>query len=253
MGVKKSRLDLILVDSGMAPTREKARALIMAGRVLVNGSRMEKPGREFPHGVDLSVTQELPYVSRGGLKLEAALACFGFDPAGLTVMDCGASTGGFTDCLLKRGAARVTAIDVGYGQLDWGLRQDPRVTLIERANIRLLDPKSLPYPIDAAVADLSFISLKLVLPKLLQILGPGAALLPLVKPQFEVGRGQVGKGGIVRDQEKILETLSGVAAFADELGFYVLGQMESPIRGQKGNREFFLHLKKKGSHFHKGV
>lgn len=239
---EKMRLDLLLLQMGRVPTRQRAQALIMAGKVFVDGERVEKPGRVVPVHAELHVKGDLPYVSRGGVKLEAALEAFGVDPAGLVVLDAGASTGGFTDCLLKRGAALVVAVDVGYGQFDWGLRTDSRVALLERTNIRLLDPASLPRPIDAAVADLSFISLKLVLPKLSSMLGSASWVLPLVKPQFEVGKGEVGRRGVVRDPVKIRTAVENVKQYAQESGFQVLAEMESPMPGPKGNREFFLHL-----------
>ena len=239
----KSRLDTLMVERGLASSRERARALIMAGRVAVDGVTFEKPGKEIPRDATLFLKQDLPYVSRGGLKLEAALDHFGVDPAELRIMDAGASTGGFTDCLLQRGAARIIAIDVGYGQLHWKLRNDPRVTVMERTNIRFLEMDALPHPVDAAVADLSFISLKLVLPKFKEILPVGGWLVPLVKPQFEAGRADVGKGGVVRDLAKVRAAVDSVKAFAEACGFKILAEMESPIRGPKGNREFFLHLK----------
>ncbi len=238
----KNRLDLLLLERGLVPSRQRARALIMAGKVLVDGERVEKPGTEFPLEVVLSVKEDLPYVSRGGLKLRAALVGFQIDPAGLTVLDGGASTGGFTDCLLQHGAARVVAVDVGYGQLDWKLRNDGRVTVLDRTNLRHLEPRSLPFPVKAAVADLSFISLTLVLPKLVEIVPRHGWLVPLVKPQFEVGRQDVGKGGVVRDAKKIRAAVEKVKVFAESIGFLVNGQMDSPIKGPKGNQEVFLHL-----------
>jgi len=241
----KSRLDILLVERGLAPSRERARGLIMAGRVLVGGIKVEKPGAVVAHDAVLHLTgPEVPYVSRGGIKLKAALDSFNISPAGMRILDAGASTGGFTHCLLDCGAARVVAVDVGYGQLDWKLRNDPRVTVMERTNIRFLEPESLPHPVDAAVADLSFISLKLVLPQLNKLLPQGGWAVVLVKPQFEVGRGQVGKGGVVRDAEKIREAVEGIRRCARECGFLVLGEIESPITGPKGNREFLLHLQK---------
>jgi len=240
--IPKCRLDTLLVEKGLAASRHKAQALIMAGRIMVDGLRAEKPGQSIPCDADLSVEEEFPYVSRGGLKLEGALNAFAIDVSGLVVLDAGASTGGFTDCLLQRGAQRVVAVDVGYGQLDWKLRNDLRVTMMERRNIRFFSQDDLPCPIDAAVADLSFISLKVVLPALAAMLQPGKWLLAMVKPQFEVGRPSVGKGGVVRDPEKIREAVESVKTFAQTHGFKVLGEVESPIRGPKGNREFFLYL-----------
>jgi 23S rRNA (cytidine1920-2'-O)/16S rRNA (cytidine1409-2'-O)-methyltransferase len=243
-GCEKWRLDALLTERGLAMSRQKARALIMAGKVLVNGVKIDKPGKEVSKDAEIHVQEGSPYVSRGGIKLAAALDGFGIDPSGLTILDAGASTGGFAHCLLLRGASRVIAVDVGYGQFDWGLRNDPRVTLIERTNVRFLEPDSLPCPTNAAVADLSFISLKLILPKLKDIVLAGAWIVPLVKPQFEVGRADVGKRGVVRDPEKILAAVESVKTFARDCGLDVLGDLESPITGPKGNREFFLHLKK---------
>ncbi len=229
----------------MVGSRQRARALIMAGKVLVAGEIAQKPGKEVPCDAELVVAAAIPFVSRGGIKLSTALDAFHLDPTGLTVLDAGASTGGFTDCLLQRGAARVIAVDVGYGQLDWKLRNDPRVSVMERTNFRLLDPRRLPHAVDAAVADLSFISLRLVLPKFRETLPEGAWLVPLVKPQFEVGRFAVGKGGVVRDSGSIRAAVDGVRNFAELCGFDVVGEIESPIRGPKGNREFLLHLSRR--------
>jgi 23S rRNA (cytidine1920-2'-O)/16S rRNA (cytidine1409-2'-O)-methyltransferase len=246
----KKRLDILMVEKGLAQSRERARSLIMAGKVLVGGVSVEKAGKEIPYDAEVTVKEDMPYVSRGGLKLEAALDGFGVDPKGLTVLDAGASTGGFTHCLLERGARRVIAVDVGYGQFDWNLRGDPRVTLLERTNIRFLEPDSLPHPVDGVVADLSFISLTLVIPKFYEILPTGGWLIPLVKPQFEVGRGDVGKGGVVRDEQKIRAAVEKVKSFAEGCPFQVLGELESPIRGPKGNQEVFLYLKKVGRDDH---
>ncbi len=203
---------------------------------------MKNPGRMFRVQQVLEIKEPLPYVSRGGIKLAAALDEFGIVPNGLTILDAGASTGGFTDCLLQRGAARVVAVDVGYGQFHWKLRTDPRVRLIERTNIRHLEVASVDEHIDAAVADLSFISLKLVFSKIAEILPEGAWLVPLVKPQFEVGRSEVGKHGVVRNSDAIAAAVSNVRTAATDSGFTVLNQVESVIRGPKGNREFLLHL-----------
>lgn len=240
--VSKIRLDVLLVERGLVSSRQRAQALIMAGKVFVGNRRMEKPGQAIRGDAELLIREDMPFVGRGGLKLAAALDAFHIDPSGLTVLDVGASTGGFTHCLLLRGAAHVIAVDVGYGQLDWTLRNDPRVTVMERTNFRFLDPKDLPRHADAAVADVSFISLRLLLPKLREILPPAAWLVPLVKPQFEVGRSEVGKGGIVRDPEKIRGAVDTVASSARECGFHVMGELESPVRGAQGNREVFLHL-----------
>ncbi len=239
----KERLDTLLVSGGLVSSRRRARALIMAGKVLVDGVPATKPGREFPRGATLEIKEDLPYVSRGGLKLEAALDGFEIDPSGLRVLDAGASTGGFTDCLLQRGALEVIAVDVGYGQFDWRLRNDPRVRVLERTNIRVIPRESIPgLPVDAAVADLSFISLRLILERLYDFIAPGGWALPLVKPQFEVGKAYVGKGGVVRDEARIAEALDEVETYSRRIGFSVEGRIESPVKGPKGNREFFLHL-----------
>ena len=243
MTVKK-RLDVLLVERGLAESREKARALIMAGEVWVGGQRVDKAGKVFPPDVGIEVRgQACPYVSRGGLKLEGALDSFGVDVKGKVVADLGASTGGFTHCLLTRGARKVYAIDVGYGQLHWRLRQDPRVVVMERVNVRYLEPGALAEKVDLVVADLSFISLTLVLPGVKGILKEGGEALLLVKPQFEVGREKVGKGGVVRDEALRREALERVKSRAQELGFRVLGEMDSPVPGaKKGNVELFLYL-----------
>ena len=243
MTVKK-RLDVLLVERGLAESREKARALIMAGEVWVRGQKVDKAGKVFPPDVEIEVRgQACPYVSRGGLKLEGALDSFGVDVEGKVVADLGASTGGFTHCLLTRGARKVYAIDVGYGQLHWRLRQDPRVVVMERVNVRYLEPGALAEKVDLVVADLSFISLTLVLPGVKGILKEGGEALLLVKPQFEVGREKVGKGGVVRDEALRREALEKVKSRAQELGFRVLGEMDSPVPGaKKGNVELFLYL-----------
>ena len=243
----KIRLDNLILQRGLATSRHKAQALIMAGKVLVDGLRIEKPGREVNFDAELFIPEGLPFVSRGGIKLCAAIDHFQVNPSNLTFLDAGASTGGFTDCLLQRGAARVIAVDVGYGQLDWKLRNDARVIVLERTNIRFLETKVLPFPVDAAAADLSFISLTLVLPKLAEIVPPGGWLLALVKPQFEVGPKDVGKGGVVKDMSKIRSAIENVKRAAVEGGFEVLGEFESPIRGPKGNREFFVYLSRRGN------
>ncbi len=240
----KRRLDVLLVEKGLAESREKARALIMAGEVWVEGQRADKAGKSFPSHVEIEVRgQACPYVSRGGLKLEGALDAFGIGVEGKVVADFGASTGGFTHCLLTRGARKVYAIDVGYGQLHWKLRQDPRVVVMEKVNVRYLDPGSLGEEVDLVVADLSFISLTLVLPVVRGVLKPGGEALLLVKPQFEVGKDKVGKGGVVKDDSLRQEALEKVKARARELGFRVLGEMDSPVPGaKKGNVELFLYL-----------
>jgi 23S rRNA (cytidine1920-2'-O)/16S rRNA (cytidine1409-2'-O)-methyltransferase len=241
--VARERLDKIVVDLGLAPSRERARAMILAGKVTVGGQVADKAGTlAAPDAVALREADH-PYVSRGALKLVHGMDTFGVDPAGLTALDIGASTGGFTDVLLRRGAARVYAIDVGYGQLAWSLRNDPRVVVLERENIRHLDAGKV-GPADLAVCDVSFISLTLVLPKLVELLGgPGKNIVTLVKPQFEVGKGEVGKGGVVRDPAARVASVDKIAAAAVGLGLDVLGRTESPILGPAGNVEFLLHLR----------
>jgi 23S rRNA (cytidine1920-2'-O)/16S rRNA (cytidine1409-2'-O)-methyltransferase len=241
------RADLLLVELGLAESRTKAQALILAGRIYSGQVRVDKPGTRLPAGTQLTVTETLQYVGRGGLKLAAALDRFGVDPHGKVCLDVGASTGGFTDCLLQRGAGRVYAVDVGYGQLDWNLRNDERVTVMERTNFRKIAEDALPHDLDLAVADVSFISLKLILPRLSGFLKEGADAVLLVKPQFEAGKGKVGKGGIVRDDKVREEALQGVLDAASGLGFTESGRMESPIRGASGNLEYLVHLVYEGS------
>jgi len=241
----KVRLDKALVDSGLVESRERAKSLIMQGKVLVDGSTVTKAGDMVSTESQIALKGgDIPYVSRGGLKIEAALDAFGVDVSGIVAMDVGASTGGFTDCLLQRGAARVYAIDVGYGQLDWKLRGDPRVVMIERTNIRHMDASLVPEKVDLAVIDVSFISLRLVVPRVRQFLKrPGGSIIALVKPQFEVGREAVGKGGIVRDGQSRAEALEGIAAMMRAEEMDVVGSIESPIKGQKGNVEFLIYAK----------
>lgn len=243
----KQRLDKLMVERGLAPSREKAQALIMAGQVVVGDHAAQKAGQQVTDEVEIRIKGELlPYVSRGGLKLAQGLDAFGIDPAGRIAIDVGASTGGFTDCLLQRGASRVYAVDVGYGQLAWKLREDARVVVMEKTNIRHLQPESLePLP-DLAVIDASFISLNLVLPPTLALLKRPAEVVALVKPQFEVGKGVVGKGGIVRDPKLHEEVLAGMERLATELGAELLGICDSPITGADGNREFLMGLRMTG-------
>jgi 23S rRNA (cytidine1920-2'-O)/16S rRNA (cytidine1409-2'-O)-methyltransferase len=239
----RARLDKLLVDRGLAGSRERARRLIMAGEVWVRDRRIDKPGALVPAGAELEIRgADIPFVSRGGLKLDAALAHWGIEVHGLVAVDVGASTGGFTDCLLQRGARHVYAIDVGYGQFAWALRQDARVTLFERANIRSFEPAKLPERAGLAVIDVSFISLRLVLPAVLRLVQPGAIILPLVKPQFEAGRGQVGKGGVVRDPDVQRAAVESVKGYGAALGLIFHGDFASPILGPKGNQEFFLYF-----------
>src|SRR5262249_9604014 len=231
----------LLVARGLAATREKAQALILAGQVEVEGRRIDKAGAPVAEEAAVRVLGPVhPFVSRGGVKLEAALDAFGVDPRGRGCLDVGASTGGFTDCLLQRGAARVYAVDVGYGQVDARLRADARVVLRERLNARFLSGEHVPEPVAIAVMDLSFISVRLVLPAVVPLVEPGGWIIVLVKPQFEAGRGEVGKGGIVRSEQIRQRVLREVEEFGRGLGFEVLGAIPSPIRGASGNQEFLL-------------
>jgi len=233
------------VTRGLVDSREQAARLILAGAVTVDGVLVDKQAKLVPEEARIDVaTRETPYVSRGGGKLAAALAAFGIVPSGLVAMDVGASTGGFTDCLLQGGARRVYAVDVGYGQLDWRLRQDPRVVVLERCNIRHLDRSAVPEPIELAVIDVSFISLTLVLPCVARFLAESATVIALVKPQFEVGKGQVGRGGIVRDDRQRHEVTEKILACAAGLGWTTLGVLDSPVIGQKGNREILVGLRR---------
>jgi len=243
--VRKDRVDVILVEKGMVSSREKARALIMAGKVIVEGKRITKPGIQI--NVDAQVhLQEgsSPYVSRGGEKIEGALKAFGIDPKGMIVMDVGASTGGFTDCILQKGAKKVYAVDVGYGQLAWKLQKDPRVVNLERRNIRYLPREEVQEEADLIVIDTSFISVEKFLPHLLGFLKRGGTILSLIKPQFEVGKREVGKGGVVRDKALHEKVVDRISTFSRGLGLKVLGVTESPLLGPKGNREFFIYLRK---------
>lgn len=245
MSSRTERLDQLVVERGLAESRTRAQALILAGQVVVNDQRVDKPGTRVPRDAELRLKGEvLPYVSRGGLKLAAALEHFRLDATGLTCADIGASTGGFTDCLLQRGAARVHAIDVGYGQLHEKLRADPRVISRERVNARHLTHEDLPETVGAMVIDVSFISLKLVLPSVLPKLD--GWLVALVKPQFEAGREGVEKGGVVRDPQVRAAAIEGVRAFVAEQGLDVLGVIDSPTPGPAGNVEALLAARRKG-------
>lgn len=241
MSKDKVRLDVLLVERGLAETREKARRLTLAGHVEVDGRTADKPGMAVPRDADVRVREGLPFVSRGGLKLAAALDAFGIAVEGLVAADFGASTGGFTDCLLQRGARRVYALDVGYGQLAWPLRDDPRVVVMDRVNVRYLE--GLPEAVDLVTIDVSFISLGLVLPAALRVLKPDVGqVVALVKPQFEAGRDKVGKGGVVKDSAVHREVLEKVRDAARGLGFRVRGLIRSPVIGPAGNVEFLIHL-----------
>jgi len=241
-GQTAMRLDQLLVERGCAASREQARRLIMSGVVRVADRVIDKPGHRTAADAAVELAGALRYVSRGGTKLEGALAAFGVPVAGRVAMDVGASTGGFTDCLLQHGAIRVYAVDVGYGQLAWSLRQDPRVVVIERTNIRTMAPAVVPERVNLVTGDVSFISLRLVLPALRTWLADGADLMVLVKPQFEVGRAQVGRGGVVREQALRESALRGVAAAAEKAGYYVKASAPSVLPGPKGNQEYFLWL-----------
>ena len=243
-GPKPLRLDLALVERGLVASRERAQRLILAGLVDVDGRRVDKAGTKVAAESKIELRgSDMPFVSRGGLKLDHALTEFRVDATGRIAMDVGASTGGFTDCLLQRGATKVYAIDVGYGQLDYKLRGDPRVVVMERENFRHLERARVPDEISLLVGDLSFISLKLVLPQVRDFLAPGGDAVLLVKPQFEVGKGRVGKGGIVRDDAARLAALAGVSQAAADAGLPVLATTRSPITGAKGNVEFLVHLR----------
>ncbi|MGH9629473.1 MAG: TlyA family RNA methyltransferase, partial [Bryobacteraceae bacterium] len=239
-GGAKQRIDQLLVDRGLVESRSKAQALILAGDVFVNGQKAEKAGQTFPEDSSIELAERLAYVSRGGLKLQAALDGFGIDVGGKVCLDVGSSTGGFTDCLLQRGALRVYALDVGTGQLDWKLRNDPRVIVKEQLNARYLGRDDIGESCDLAVFDVSFISVTLILPAVQPVLGENAQMVILVKPQFELARGDVGKGGIVRDPELHRQACRKVEAAAAELGWRTR-LMGSPILGAEGNREFLLH------------
>ena len=239
----KKRLDVLLTEQMYADTRSKAQAIIMAGQVYVNGQKADKPGTAYEETVQIEVRGvTCPYVSRGGLKLEKALRDFGVKPEGFVCSDSGASTGGFTDCLLQQGAKKVFAIDVGYGQLDWKIRSDPRVVVMERTNIRYVTPEDLGEPLDLSVIDVSFISLKIVLPAIKALLKPTGQVLCLIKPQFEAGKEKVGKKGVVREPEIHKEVLDTFVQTVTELGFTILGLTFSPVKGPEGNIEFLGHL-----------
>ena len=242
--MKKVRLDQLIFDQGYTESRERAKTTIMSGLVFVNGQRIDKPGTAVDPSAHIEVRGEaIPFVSRGGFKLDKALKVFPVDPAGKVCIDCGASTGGFTDVLLQHGAAKVYAVDVGYGQLAWKLRTDERVINLERTNLRYVGPEQIPEPLDLAVMDVSFISIRLVLPAVKQLLKPGADYICLIKPQFEAGKEEVGKKGVVRDPAVHEQVVRGILAFAKEIGFSVMGLDFSPIKGPEGNIEYICHLK----------
>lgn len=242
---KRERLDKLLVNRGIAQSRERAKALIMEGKVIVNDARIDKAGAEVSIDSSLRLKGgDIPYVSRGGIKLAYALDEFKLDGKGKTVVDVGASTGGFTDCLLQMGARRVYAVDVGYGQLAWKLKQDARVVNLERTNIRHMDPKEIDEDVDLAVVDTSFISLTKVLPRVIELIREGGCIIALIKPQFEVKKGEVGKGGIVKDPVKHRQVIEKIKGLASLHNLKVLGLIESPILGTDGNKEFLIYLMK---------
>ncbi len=239
---KKMRLDRLLVEKGLVESRQRAQALVMEGKVEVNDQKVTKPGTQIDLSADIRLTgKAIPFVSRGGLKLQHALTHFSIDVSGEVAMDVGASTGGFTDCLLQAGVAKVYAIDVGYGQLDWKLRNDPRVVVLEKENIRYLKPEKISDPINLAVIDVSFISLKLVIPVVWNFVVPEGKLVALIKPQFEVGKGKVGKGGVVWDPREHERVIREITSFTQGEKWKVEGVVESPILGPKGNREFLMY------------
>jgi len=240
----RKRLDQLLVERNLAETRQRARSVIMAGLVRVDGAVADKPGHMVHPTASIALLgPDHPYVSRGGVKLEAAIREFSIAVQGLTILDVGASTGGFTDCLLRQGAKKVVAVDVGYGQLAWSLRNDPRVVVLERTNIRHLSILTIEEDIDGAVIDTSFISLRIVVPATLRHLKKKGFVLALIKPQFEAGKGMIGKGGVVRDAELQKRVVAELVEFFTGLGLNVRGTMESPITGAKGNREYFIYLR----------
>lgn len=241
----KERLDVLLVNRGLAASREKAKAVIMAGIVYVDGQKEDKAGATFSDAVNIEVRgNTLKYVSRGGLKLEKAMSHFGLNLEGKVCMDVGASTGGFTDCMLQNGAVKVYSIDVGHGQLDWKLRNDPRVVCMERTNIRYVTPEDIGEPASFVSIDVSFISLTKVLTPVRELLSENGEIVCLIKPQFEAGREKVGKKGVVRDPKVHLEVIRAVMDFASLIGFEILHLEFSPIKGPEGNIEYLLHLKK---------
>ena len=241
--MKKLRLDQLVFDLGLAESRERAKTTVMSGLVYVNGQKADKPGMPVDPAAKIEVRGEaLPFVSRGGFKLDKALKVFPVDPAGKVCIDCGASTGGFTDVLLQHGAKKVYAVDVGYGQLAWKLRTDERVVNLERTNLRYITREQIPEELDLAVMDVSFISVRLVLPAVRQLLKPGADYICLIKPQFEAGKGLVGKHGVVREESTHTDVLSEVEAFVDSISWRVSGFTYSPIKGPAGNIEFLAHI-----------
>jgi 23S rRNA (cytidine1920-2'-O)/16S rRNA (cytidine1409-2'-O)-methyltransferase len=249
--LSRDRLDYAIVARGLVESRVHANRLILAGAVRVDGLVVDKPAKLVTAATRIElVAKTSPFVSRAGNKLAAALEAFDIDPAGLLAMDVGASTGGFTDCLLQRGARQVYAVDVGYGQLDWKLRRDPRVVVLERRNIRYLESAAVLAPIDLAVVDVSFISLKIVLPHVVRFLSRPASVIALIKPQFEVGKGQVGRGGIVQNEGQRQVAKDKILGRAQELGMQAIGVIDSPVLGQKGNREMLAGFRLDAAKLH---
>lgn len=247
--VSKERIDKLLIEKRIVQSRERARSLVMEGRVIVEDRTIDKPGTKVDVEAQLQIRgEDLPYVSRGGVKLEGALNAFGVHPSGMVVMDVGASTGGFTDCVLQKGARKVYAVDVGYGQLAWKLRKDPRVVNLERRNIRYLKREEIEEEVDLILIDTSFISIEKYLPHLLGFLRKGGTIISLIKPQFEVGKGEVGKGGVVKDPALHQKVIERISQFSRGLGLMVLRVIESSLLGPKGNKEFFIYLKKVDDH-----
>lgn len=241
----KKRLDVVITERGLAGSRERAKALIMEGKVLVGNTLVTKAGTMIDDAAGIALKEaDMPYVSRGGLKLRAAIEHFGIVLRDKTAMDVGAGTGGFTDCMLEAGAGKVYSIDVGYGHFHWKLRHDPRVVLLERTNIRYLERDRIPDEIDLAAVDVSFISLRKVIPKVMEFLKSTGEIIALIKPQFEVGKAEVGKGGIVREKDKRLEAVESVKKSLEACGLYTTGMLESPVRGQKGNIEYLIYLRR---------
>ncbi len=241
----EDRLDKVLVKRGLIKSRQMAQAFIMEGKVWVDGERVDKSGAWIAADAEVVINgEESPYVSRGGVKLVKALDCWKIEVSGKNFLDVGASTGGFSDCLLQRGAARVYAVDVGYGQLAWKIKCDERVISLERSNIRYLSKEKFKDELDSAVIDVSFISLKKVIPKVVELIRIGGEIIALIKPQFEVGKGEVGKGGVVKDVEKHKEVIDGISSFALNMTLQIAGVLESPLLGPKGNKEFFIYLRK---------
>ena len=242
----KQRLDKIVVERGLTTSRERAKALIMEGKLLVGGMPASKAGAMVDINADIGLKgDDIPYVSRGGLKLKAAIERFQIALRGKIAMDVGSSTGGFTDCMLQNGAGKLYCIDVGYGQLAWELRKDPRVVLLERTNIRMLEKKDIPEDIDIATVDVSFISLIKVVPKVIEFLKKDSEIIALIKPQFEVGRGEVDRGGVIKDEAKRLKAVENIKAHLESLGLETAGILQSPITGQKGNIEYLIYLKRR--------